>query len=245
MAKVLIVKDNLIYEARTTTLLADGLSPMGNFVWYFKEALPNRIIGITQTLFLLPAFALILWQREGKAILLLVYVGSFMVGISLAPLHRPNWLIPILPFLALFLANLIVKIAASLATQTQRRNIFSQAVVGVFLLISLEPIYRYTGFIVQGVSDSIRIQATNWAVKNLVPGTRIVTDPYTIILPPNQFEAYEQSWDPPDKPLKSYIDEGYEYIFLNIDFYKYQYQNPTKYKTRLLFYEKLFDQGTL
>ena len=104
---------NIVVEARSVHLGADGRNYGERFVWYFTSAIPGSIFG-AQVLAALLGIAWAARQRRGDRLILAAFLPIFVATISIPSLHWKRWVIQILPVLALFAAHGLLETAASL-----------------------------------------------------------------------------------------------------------------------------------
>lgn len=91
-------------EARTSHLGADGLSPLGNFVWYLTAALPDALTWPQMLVLAIGVVAAAL-RRKGRVLVLTGWALLFLAAISLPALHWNRWALPIVPCLTLLAAH--------------------------------------------------------------------------------------------------------------------------------------------
>ena len=172
---------------------------------------------------------------------------SFLLGVSLSPLHWPRWIIQILPLLALLVAfgtdtavTLLVKHLKPGMTAPS-----SLVVLGI-LMVSAWPTYRSVAFILKQSNPSTRILAREWVLENLPPGSSIVQEKYTAPLDGTDYVVHEESWNPANRTLDSYRRNGYHYVMINRDmFYNHFVADEERYREQVKFYRDLFSSGRL
>jgi 4-amino-4-deoxy-L-arabinose transferase-like glycosyltransferase len=232
---------NLRVEARSTHLGADGLSPIGNLWFYLSRAIPNAM---TWPCVILVALGLLiaLWEFRPKQVLLVGFVGVFLGGISLSPLHWHRWIIPIIPVLALFGANTLGRMAALLSLSPSPRRV---TLTWLLLLASAWPLWRTMVVGVQGVNPTTRVLAREWILANIPPGSRIAQEAYTAPLGGTDYVVFEQFSLASGRTLDDYSREGYQYLIVSSSVYGRYLAEPERYVNEVGFYQALFSSARL
>ncbi|MCS7177935.1 MAG: glycosyltransferase family 39 protein [Anaerolineae bacterium] len=232
---------SLKVEARSTHLGADGLSPMGNLWFYISQAMPSAM---TWPNVLLAAVGLLstLWKPRPKRILLVGFVGIFLGGISLSPLHWHRWIIPIIPVLVLFAAHALDRIAAFLSFPILSGR---AALAGLVLLASAWPLGRTALIGIQGLNPTTRVLAREWILANIPPGSRIAQEAYAAPLGGTDYIVFEQFSLATGRTLEDYYREGYRYLVLSSAVYRRYLAEPDRCKTEVEFYQALFARAKL
>lgn len=231
---------NLQVEARSTHLGADGLSPVGNLWFYISKAIPGAMTWPTA---LLAAVGLLiaLWKPRPKQILLALFVGIFLGGISLSPLHWHRWIIQIIPVLALFSASTLDRIVAFFSRTVPSRIGTLVAV----LLVSVWPLWHTTLVGIQGFNPSTRVLAREWILANIPPGSRIAQEAYAAPLGGTNYIVFEQFSLASGRTIDDYSHEGYRYLVLSSAVYGRYLAEPERCRIEVEFYQKLFSRAKL
>ncbi|MGB9590385.1 MAG: ArnT family glycosyltransferase [Candidatus Hydrothermia bacterium] len=232
---------NLRVEARRTHLGADGLSPIGNLWFYLSRAIPNAM---TWPCVVLVVFGLLvaLWECRPKQVLLVGFVGAFLGGISLSPLHWHRWIIQILPVLALFGASGLYRMGLFLShLSLPRRTIL----IGLLLLASAWPLWRTIVVGIQGFNPTTRVLAREWILANIPHGSRIAQEAYTAPLGGTDYVVFEQFSLASGRTLEDYSREGYQYLIVSSSMYGRYLAEPERYVNEVGFYQALFSSARL
>jgi 4-amino-4-deoxy-L-arabinose transferase-like glycosyltransferase len=239
-----VALENIGDEARTTHLGADGLTKIGNLLWYFSYAIPTSITWPQALLAAIGSF-IILARRKTDQLLLLAFVLVFLVGISLTPLHWRRWVIQILPIISLIVAYALYIIAQSLKRYFKLTS-DAQAKLFVFciLLLAVWPGRQVVLLDLQDSLPSTRVVARNWIINNLPPESRIAQEWYTAPLDDTVFKTYIQFSLASDRNLKDYYLEGFEYLMVSSDIYDRYLEEPERYADEVNFYNTLFTEST-
>jgi hypothetical protein len=245
------VIDDLAFEARSTQLGWDGLSPIGNLHWYVLRAIPRNITWTQFTLTFVGMFFVVKDQRA-KPSLLLLFSIVYLISISISPLHWERWIIQVLPIFSLFAIYGVVRFFKSMAKRRvplrmnlNMKSIDSRLANIIILVLFVITFFSAAGEIMSKSGPSTRMLARKWIMANIPDNNHIVVDKYAAILVETDYEVLEQSWAPPDHDLQYYLDNGFGYIVLNGDFYDYLLAEPDRYAERLVFYEELAEKGRL
>lgn len=230
------VIEQLQHEARSAHYQADGLAFHQNLWFYVTHAL-NYGIG---TIVALLAAGGIVWSWA-KDRFTTFFLASFpvatVVGLSFHKLHWDRWMIPVLPFVALFGAVLCAQLFTS-----SKRALRIAAVI--LLLVALPPALLRTVRVSQGWRTSeTREIARSWILENALPDSRIVRTVYTPwINDPRFHEVFVQELG--IKKTEEYQKENIDYIIIN-GFQRERFfsssATPDVYKT---YYRETLDAST-
>jgi uncharacterized membrane protein len=238
--------NSIKHEARSTHLGADGLSPLGNFIWYLTQAIPNTITWAQMSLLII-AYPLIFRQRQFSQLLVSSYAFIFLVGISLPALHWDRWIIPILP---IFLICIVFALITLITFFSKRLNLNTKTEYSLFLLaialILSEPGYRVILQNVRDANPSTRIIAREWILQNLPPGSKIAQEEYAAPLDDTNFDVFKTiSLSTSGYTLEEASRSGYRYVVASSAIYNRYMAEPDRYSNEVKFYETLFLRGKL
>ncbi|MFQ5858635.1 MAG: ArnT family glycosyltransferase, partial [Anaerolineae bacterium] len=147
-------------------------------------------------------------------------IGSFPITyfLAIAQYERryPRALIPLLPFLALLAAVLIVHLTRVLSQHSRgsprKANALlvalSLAVIALPLLASLGHTYRFT-------QKELRTLGREWIVANIPEGSSIATDAAAPVLPPGRYQVDRIGWSIVAHDVAWYREQGYEYVVVS------------------------------
>ncbi len=233
-------------EARASHLGADGLSPLGNLVWYLTVAIPDSITWL-QWVTAFVGIGFIMLRRQLEAGLLLLFSAAFLVAISLSALHWHRWIIPIMPYLALFTANGVYGLVA-LARQRAGwpPRIAVWLVVLLIGVLAVWPAWRLTLLDIRQANDDTRLIAREWMVANLPEGSRILQEPYSAPLQNTSLQTTEVIRSLADEDAQSARSQSeHDYWAISSTIYDRFYAEAERYPKEIEFYETLFAQGKL
>ncbi len=253
---------DLSSEAEVTHLGADALSPLGNFFWYLTQAIPQSITWL-QTLLAMVGILLVLGGRKPKQILLWGFVVTFLVEISLLPLHWQRWVIQVLPLLALSVSYTLDACVTGLSSRWARNTPAQQMLLLMaFLFVSALPAYQLVLLDIREFNPTTRILAREWILQNLPGESHIAQEWYTAPLAIADFEGYAQNRTSKpldasgfflferfslaqDRELEDYYSEGYRYVVVSSAIYGRYLAEPRRYSVETAFYQKLFSEAHL
>ncbi|HEY8818680.1 MAG TPA: glycosyltransferase family 39 protein [Candidatus Limnocylindrales bacterium] len=184
------------HEARTVHPGADGLSPIGNLLWYLGDIVPATF---SPGLILLAILGVIvLWRRNGRALAVLAaFAVSYLLGVSASPLHWDRYVIPLVPVVGIAAAAGVLAIrdlavaSVSRWRASQREaegsrapmrtsissGILAISVTGAILIaLLLPPLAAVVATDRLRAQPGIRAVATDWIIANLPAGSRIVEE---------------------------------------------------------------------
>jgi len=221
------LRSSLLAEAESSHVGADGLSPLGNLVWYLGSALPDDLTWPVAALAAV-GIGLSVWRRQPRQLLLLAFVAVYLVGISASALHWHRWTIQVLPVLALF---------AGYALQHAPR---ARVLVLGTVAASVQLAGQLLLFDVQQLQPAPRVEARAWLVEHASPRTGIVSEWYgppldgTSLNNRVRFSLSEQRLD-------SYAG----YVVASSAVYDRYFGEPARYPRQVEFYAELFSRGQL
>jgi 4-amino-4-deoxy-L-arabinose transferase-like glycosyltransferase len=244
-------------EARATHLGADGLTPLGNLLWYLGEGIPTT----TGWLWAVAAAGIVttaLQQRRGHdrrgAWLLLLYLVAFVGLISLLALHWHRWLIPVLPVIFLFAAAAMVAAVDALAGRLQWSDRRTEFLLGGVLVTFLAmPLVRVVHMDIRDAGDNTRILAREWIVANLPEQSSFLQEAYGALLDGTEYPSQNVSTLPswmqeeglPLANLEPLRNRGYDYVLVSSFMVDRYLAEPERYPDEVAFYNRLEAEGRL
>jgi hypothetical protein len=241
-------KQNLLFEARSAHVGADGLSPIGNLTWYLTQAIPASLTWPVAILAALGA-ARVVANRRPQGLLLLGFAALFLSGISLSPLHWQRWIIPVVPVLALVAADALLALTRRLrrmAPGPRPRLVDRAALFLLLCVVSAWPLYDLALLGLGGSRPSTRVAARSWIVDHLPPGSRVAADSFTLSLPEGHFDFWDRNALAKMGSLDDFRRSGYRYFVVNDTvWYRPYLGEADRYRREADFYRRLSAEGQL
>jgi Dolichyl-phosphate-mannose-protein mannosyltransferase len=243
-----------------------GLSHLGNLRWYLGTAIPDSFTWPLVVLATVGVVLVIRTRRVGQ-LLLLVFCGSFLVGISASQVHQRQWVIQLLPVLTLLAAFAIVAITDALLAPLDRvlriRILTPVVLVAITAVLVVEPVTKLAR---ADADASTGRAARDWIVNHIPPGSRLIEDSINVPLhgahlhvdyrldgPPRapiryvSFGSSQQylRLDRHTRPLAFYQQAGYEYLVVNRYWIDQATNSSARYPREEAFYRDLVCQAQL
>jgi len=247
-------------QMRTSHIGADGLSPIGNLLWYLT-VLPASL-SWPQTAAAVVGIALAIWKHRFEQILLLVFAVTFLLGISSSALHWERWLIPVLPVFALFAAHGLLTTVAQLTGRFGLRHLVQSlslvALIGICCLPSVQRLVQMDRLY---SNPSTSVLARQWMTENLPKGSSIAFEWETLPPPLKADTTNPGFWVNRDAgrnlselsmsrlavrgTINWYAQRAFRYLVTSDLFYAYYPEHADRYPQEAAFYRELLTQGRL
>ncbi|GEM_PF-2430675 len=242
---------DLVYEVSTPHAGAVKQSMLAGLWWYIAG--PMREVGMNALIEIcaLGGIVWLLFEKNKKAWIPLSFFAIYFFIAGLAAAQFSRWIIPLLPFLAIFAGVFVAEIFAVIARRIPRQRLIQAACVAASvslvvpqILQSAENSYRLT-------RPDTRQLCKAWIEQNLPPQSRIAQEHYTYVPTPettyllgdahvNGFYIL-QKITLADTTFDYYQQSGFDYIMISTRGYDRFIQIP-KYRR---FYDELFQRGKL
>lgn len=234
-----LATEQVRHEARGFHPGADGLSRVGNFVWYLTHAIP-RTMTWPQTILAGVGVLMVLVRPRAARWVLAGYALAFLAAISALPLHWQRWVIQVVPILAL-LAALALDRVVGWVGERQRWDSERQSVVLAVAVaaLCLWPGLRCAQMAVRFSRPSTQIRARAWILDNIPPGSRIAQDFYGPPIENLGYNVFVRFSLSNIRTVEEYRREGFEYIVTCSQVYDRYFQQPARYARGVAFYETL------
>lgn len=232
-----IARHDLVIEGRSTHLGADGLSPLGNFFWYWREITQSQY-GVLQTTFAVIGLLLILRRRLLLPLSLVGMTMLFLAGLSLSSLHWLRWTLPILPLAALVSAY---GLAATVAWLTQGRwqRLYQPLLLALTLAAVALHGMQSVQLSVQDARPSTRLTARLWLLQHLPPTARLIQEPYTTLLLDDPRVTTTGIALGSEQTVDEYRRAGYTHLVISSYMYDRFLREATRYPKEVAFYQSL------
>ncbi len=242
---------------------ADGLSPVGNLLWYMGTVSPSTFGWAILAVAAIGLVAVARTRPQAAAVLV-AYAGSYLVGVSAAPLHWERYIIPLVPIAGIFAAGGAQAIGSAVAGAAARRRrpgpdrtsrdgtgesrpvgrslslVVTLVVVGVLLI---PPMADAAESMRQRSGPSTRAVATDWVVQNLPPGSRIAQEISTSYLAPDPGRVLG-IFSLASRSLDQYRADGYRYLITTTGMSD-RFDDAARYPRENAFYKELAATGRL
>jgi hypothetical protein len=236
---------------QSTHLGADGLGFAGNLWWYVSTAMPTALTWPQMALALL-GIAGIWRSRDPSALLTVLYLTTFVVGISLVGLHWARWLLPVLPLMALYAGygvTLLVDAAVSVVgdrfrhpSSVRRWRLVPALVAGLALVVvptrSLVAAARLHSV------PTTEVVAAEWITANIPAKSLIARERGTA---PISERRYSLMTFPmlPRKTVDQYVRLQVDYVLASSSNWSRFQAEKARYATEVAFYEELDRRAVL
>jgi hypothetical protein len=219
---------------------ADGLSPLQNLVYYVADGIPSSLGRRLAWLALIGA-AWIVYRGSFVQRWLVGTALVYVVATSALPLHWARWMVQIFPLLALFASYAIVRLGAVVAARLRVRAVWVQLAIGGWTLAG--PGTLFIGSVATH-TVSTPVEAREWMLRNVPPGSRVGSDAFTAALADTPYDVTTR-WRLAETPLSYFEDHHFDVLVLN-DANRERLQGEhDRYPDQLRFYADLERRGTL
>jgi 4-amino-4-deoxy-L-arabinose transferase-like glycosyltransferase len=185
--------EDVLFEASPSHLGADGEGFIYNLVWYVQNPLFNSLTLIGM---LLAASGIILCIRskEKDKLLLIIFPLIFLISISLLNLRWTRWIVPVIPFLCIFIARAFYWIIGMVE---QRLNSWIGNIAGFAILLALvtQPLKTSLVSAHEMAGNDTRTMAREWVLENIPSGSNLLVERYTPHLPVNSYTFFMVNGD--------------------------------------------------
>ncbi len=228
--------EDLLLEARTNHIGADGKNYWDRAFWYLTNAIPLSIYW-GQMGAVVVAIGLGIWQRSWRVLVLALFVLMYVATVSVPTLFWKRWMIQLSPVLALLAAYGLGKIATTLAGRTSPR--LEKGIVALLaVLLVAQPAFLSYQLAERNRSTSTRIEAREWMVENLPPSSRIITELYAAPLANTPFVVTQQPYLP-ERPFDDYLAGEFDYAITSSEISNRYLLEKERYASEIDFYVQL------
>jgi 4-amino-4-deoxy-L-arabinose transferase-like glycosyltransferase len=256
------VQRDLAAEAWGGHLSAAGVGFWGNLAWYMEGPFPNVFGWLGCALALLGLWAGFR-RRRADTVVLASFLVVYVLAISSLSLHWERWIIPVLPFVALFAATG----ASALATFLSQRiaAVPSKgwlAVVGAALVLPM--LFQTVQQGLNRTGPDTRAQAREWLLANVPAKSRVLIEAYGPQVPKDHYILYNAGRDHVvrrPQGLRSHVipsgflsergtlqalaAEGVEYLVLSSFYERFKGANNPEFLPLVTNYETLLQRTEL
>lgn len=183
-------------------------------------------------------------RKEKQSILLMSFPIVFFVFISSFQVRNDRTAIPILPFLFIFAASLLVELIQKSSAKTLPAAVARIALIGLAAVCLVFPAVQSYNNLQPLVTVNSRETARIWVEENLPQGSTILIESYSPYINPDHFQV--QALD----MLISHDAEwvrahAIDYVVASEGMYQRFYQQPQLYSQEIKQYDQLFSSFEL
>ncbi|MBI3914139.1 MAG: glycosyltransferase family 39 protein [Chloroflexi bacterium] len=205
------------------------------FYWYLNFFW--GAFGVTAFLALFEVAA-ILWRRDARGIVVLVFPAAYFFLINLYTVHFEETALPLIPFLSIFAAQFLARLAEGLTRRVTPRLLRWSIAAGICGLV-LPMLIATVNHDIQILQPESREFARAWIEKNVPAGARVAVESYAPYVERPRFmvEGFEGMIE---HPPKWYEQNGFEYLVFSYGSYGRFYENAAQYPDQLQRYDDFF-----
>lgn len=230
-----VTKDAIHYSSGHYGMEGDTVQWYLNYLW--TQEGPVVVLGLLGAL-----FALI--SRSKPLLILVSFPVVYSVFISLFVVRNDRTILPILPFVFILAANLLVYVGEWLiARGAERRGVLVSGIL-VVAILAVGPLSMTANAAAQEVTPDSRLTGVEWIKEHIEPGAKVgieVGSPYLdpqvySVQPVGAIIAHTPDW---------YVHEQYDYLVFAWNMYGRFYREPEKYANQISQYEAFFGKFQL
>jgi Dolichyl-phosphate-mannose-protein mannosyltransferase len=245
-------------EARSVHPGADGLTPIGNLVWYVAQVLPATFGPVILVLAVVGVVVIARLRWRALAVFA-AFTASYLAAVSASPLHWNRYVIPLVPVVGILVAGAVLAIGAWVVAlvsnllaregrgrppvepdigATARSRRLAVGLASAMLVVLLVPsVLTIAAADRLRAAPSTRVLATEWIVANLPPSSRIAEEMYTAYLDGTGYDVLH-SFSLGSRSLDSYRADGYRYLITSSAMTD-RFQDASRYPSEYAFYKSL------
>ncbi len=241
------IKD-MIVEARSVHVGAESEGILANYLWYLREAF-NRGIGnvLIEIMAFIGMFAMLKRSRISNYVFILFPLLFFLI-VGAGRLRWERWMIPVLPFEALFFGYGVYFLS-------QKVKIFGRKNILLAILV-LYTAFAFGWVIKRDFHDARkrsrpdnRTLARDWVLDNIPAGKSIAYEIYG----PHLVERYAEKYNIEylgwlllsSHPFEYYVQNRFDYIIKAADRRSIYQKQPERFRKELTFIKELENNCTL
>ena len=213
------------------------------WLWYLQQTLSSADLPIV-----ILGLAGLVWaalkHRRGD-LLLLSFVVPYYLLISLWRVRFERNLVALLPVLAVLAARILVDAVSWLVSRWHRLRGWEIPILACLTaLVVLLPARAVLDFDRALSHRDHRTLAAEWANANLPPGSKIVTEAFSLPLDEERFEII-QLVRIDSEDLEWYEDQGVEYVIVSDGHWTLLFEDPQRYEREIATYDEILDHSTV
>ncbi|MBI3912751.1 MAG: glycosyltransferase family 39 protein [Chloroflexi bacterium] len=206
--------------------------------WYLNFLASTE--GLISLLALLQSVRILL-KRDNSGLVLLSFPLAYYLIINFLVVRNDRTLLPVLPFLHLLAANLVMDILQWLRCRNSSRRWITVSAFALLLLTMLIPLSTAFAFNESLVQVDSRFTAREWLNNALPPASRLAVESYTPYLDTLRYTI--QGVDALiDHAPDWYVQNGFEYLIASEGMYSRFFANRNRYGNFAQKYDNLFNR---
>ncbi|MHB1162451.1 MAG: ArnT family glycosyltransferase, partial [Chloroflexota bacterium] len=223
---------------------------IGQSAWSGQSAVPTAWLfltgathgsGLVLSLLAVLGMAVLLARHRREALLLLSFPLTYLAFMSAMELFFVRWVVPATPFLSLFAALGLDRLAR-LVPESRR-----QLAVRLLLVVAMLQPTLFSlrlDWLVQ--QTDTREEANRWAELSIPQGSRVAVEAFSLLdqeslsfRPTLQQREVELVWRATMHDLEYYRENGFDYLAISSFLYDRAFAEPDAYPDRVEFYRQL------
>jgi len=237
--------DTIRWEVTEIHLGTERLPLVQNYGWYLENYLLHpEGVGILVNAVAICGALYIIWKKNRKAYILLVFFLIYFLSIAGFLGRRLHWTMPIFSLSAILAGVFIAKAAGYALDRTGLGRYANLILVISVLLIASPSTVRAIYQDYQLTQKDTRTYAKEWVEQNLPKGSKIGKEGSTGPVDRNLFRITEK-FTLSHEDLQYYVEKGFDFLLVSDVKYGRYFNDSKKYPHNVRFYRTLFKQGKL
>lgn len=252
--------NDILYENSKVMIGSERLPGIQSHIWYLKTALQGGIGGLFFEIFAGVGLFLIIYKKSYEKNLFLIFPILFFIAVGNMKQIIDRWLIPLLPFEAIFFGvgfyHIYIYFINNKILQNLKPRFFLIYNKSIFFLFTVMLIAASISPIIKDIDAGTKLSkldtrtiGKDWIEKNLPGGSKIAYEyysPHLYINSTNTFILIDKGWDKiVSEPLSYYENQSVDYIIIVDSFKRKYYKEPDKYAKEISRYEELKNEAEL
>jgi Dolichyl-phosphate-mannose-protein mannosyltransferase len=243
---------------------ADGLTPVGNAIWYVSEVIPATFSPVILALAIVGVVVVARLNWRATAVVA-AYAVSYLAAVSAYPLHWSRYVIPLVPVVGVFAAGAVLAIGAwvvaavsnllarrgrgrppvepDIGASARRRRLAIGLASAMLVVLLVPSVLTVAAADRLRAAPSTRVLATEWIVANVPPSSRIAQEMYTAYLGGTGYDVLHP-FSLGNRSIDAYRADGYRYLVTSSAITE-RFQDASHYPSEYAFYRSLEATGHL
>lgn len=211
-------------QGRATHLGADGLSPIGNFLWYLSNSLPEGLT-LPQSALAIVGFIYALVSRVPRLVWFSLLPLGYIAATSVMPLHWHRWVLQAMPFWSVLAGYATLRLFAVL--KRSRHTSLKKLGVVIPAITLIWAGMQNAVYAAWRSAPSTREQAGAWMAAHLPAGSTVYQQGYGALVPDGVFELKGIHLRVPS--VAEFIQKRADYVVLSSAIYGRAMAEPARY----------------